>query len=289
MIIETSNLTKKYSNKVTALNNVSLSIDTGIFGLLGRNGSGKTTLMRILTTLIEPTGGTASILGMDITPANKTQIKRSIGYLPQEFGFYKEFTFSEIMEYICIMRDFDKKTIGETLEKVNLYNERKKKYKELSGGMKRRVGLAQAILGNPPVLIVDEPTVGVDPEERIKIRKLLDEYAEKNTVLFSTHIIEDIEYICDKLAILDNGKLLYSGSIEDLLKSVQGKIYEARFNTKDELHKFEESHTVISFKRDDTQVRAIVICENDAEPSSIPYKPTLEEVYVYLTTIKGGK
>lgn len=187
------------------------------------------------------------------------------------------------------MRDFDKKTIGETLEKVNLYNERKKKYKELSGGMKRRVGLAQAILGNPPVLIVDEPTVGVDPEERIKIRKLLNEYAEKNTVLFSTHIIEDIEYICDKLAILDNGKLLYSGSIEDLLKSVQGKIYEARFNTKDELHKFEESHTVISFKRDDTQVRAIVICENDAEPSSIPYKPTLEEVYVYLTTIKGGK
>ena len=120
MIIETSNLTKKYSNKVTALNNVSLSIDTGIFGLLGRNGSGKTTLMRILTTLIEPTGGTASILGMDVTPANKTQIKRSIGYLPQEFGFYKEFTVSEIMEYICIMRDFDKKIIGETLEKVNL-------------------------------------------------------------------------------------------------------------------------------------------------------------------------
>ena len=118
---------------------------------------------------------------------------------------------------------------------------------------------------------------------------MLNEYAEKNTVLFSTHIIEDIEYICDKLAILDNGKLLYSGSIEDLLKSVQGKIDEARFNTKDELHKFEESHTVISFKRDDTQVRAIVICENDAEPSSIPYKPTLEEVYVYLTTIKGGK
>lgn len=145
--------------------------------------------MRILTTLIEPTGGTASILGMDVTPANKTQIKRSIGYLPQEFGFYKEFTVSEIMEYICIMRDFDKKIIGETLEKVNLYNERKKKYKELSGGMKRRVGLAQAILGNPPVLIVDEPTVGVDPEERIKIRKLLNEYAEKNTVLFSTHIM----------------------------------------------------------------------------------------------------
>ena len=195
------------------------------------------------------------------------------------------------LHILCARRlfDFMADNYLELPGKRSIYNERKKKYKELSGGMKRRVGLAQAILGNPPVLIVDEPTVGVDPEERIKIRKLLNEYAEKNTVLFSTHIIEDIEYICDKLAILDNGKLLYSGSIEDLLKSVQGKIYEARFNTKDELHKFEESHTVISFKRDDTQVRASVICENDAEPSSIPYKPTLEEVYVYLTTIKGGK
>lgn len=287
MELELKKLTKEFQ-EFKAVDDITLTMSNGVYGLLGVNGAGKTTLMRMLCTLIKPTSGSILCNGKDIF-ALDGEYRRILGYLPQEFGFYKEFTVSEIMEYICIMRDFDKKTIGETLEKVNLYNERKKKYKELSGGMKRRVGLAQAILGNPPVLIVDEPTVGVDPEERIKIRKLLNEYAEKNTVLFSTHIIEDIEYICDKLAILDNGKLLYSGSIEDLLKSVQGKIYEARFNTKDELHKFEESHTVISFKRDDTQVRASVICENDAEPSSIPYKPTLEEVYVYLTTIKGGK
>lgn len=287
MELELKKLTKEFQG-FKAVDDITLTMSNGVYGLLGVNGAGKTTLMRMLCTLIKPTSGSILCDGKDIF-ALDGEYRRILGYLPQEFGFYKEFTVSEIMEYICIMRDFDKKTIGETLEKVNLYNERKKKYKELSGGMKRRVGLAQALLGNPPVLIVDEPTVGVDPEERIKIRKLLNEYAEKNTVLFSTHIIEDIEYICDKLAILDNGKLLYSGSIEDLLKSVQGKIYEARFNTKDELHKFEESHTVISFKRDDTQVRAIVICENDAEPSSIPYKPTLEEVYVYLTTIKGGK
>ena len=287
MELELKKLTKEFQG-FKAVDDITLTMSNGVYGLLGVNGAGKSTLMRMLCTLIKPTSGSILCDGKDIF-ALDGEYRRILGYLPQEFGFYKEFTVSEIMEYICIMRDFDKKTIGETLEKVNLYNERKKKYKELSGGMKRRVGLAQAILGNPPVLIVDEPTVGVDPEERIKIRKLLNEYAEKNTVLFSTHIIEDIEYICDKLAILDNGKLLYSGSIEDLLKSVQGKIYEARFNTKDELHKFEESHTVISFKRDDTQVRATVICENDAEPSSIPYKPTLEEVYVYLTTIKGGK
>ena len=230
MIIETNHLTKKYNNKTTALNDVSLSIGTGIYGLLGRNGSGKTTLMRILTTLIEPTEGTVSVLGMDINLKNKDEIKRNIGYLPQEFGFYKDFTIMEIMEYICIMRDIYKKDIESILEKVNLYGDRKKKYKELSGGMKRRVGLAQAMLGNPRILIVDEPTVGVDPEERIKIRRLLNEYAEKNTVLFSTHIIEDIEYICERLAILDYGKLLYSGELAGLLKSVEGKICECSFD-----------------------------------------------------------
>ena len=141
---------------------------------------------------------------------------------------------------------------------------------------------------NDEIEFTSEEQINIPQSVRTIIKKL----TEKSSVdryQSAEEVIEDIEYICDKLAILDNGKLLYSGSIEDLLKSVQGKIYEARFNTKDELHKFEESHTVISFKRDDTQVRATVICENDAEPSSIPYKPTLEEVYVYLTTIKGGK
>ena len=223
MTIETGNLTKRYNSKVTALDDVSLSIGTGIYGLLGRNGSGKTTLMRLITTLIEPSEGSISVLGMDVNPKNREEIKRSIGYLPQEFGFYKDFTVSEIMEYICIMRGIDKKDIAGILEKVNLYSDRKKKYKELSGGMKRRVGLAQAMLGNPPILIVDEPTAGVDPQERIKIRKLLNEYAEKNTVLLSTHIIEDIEYMCDELAILDYGKLLFSGTVKELIGSVEGK------------------------------------------------------------------
>lgn len=286
MIIETNHLTKKYNNKTIALNDVSLSIGTGIYGLLGRNGSGKTTLMRILTTLIEPTEGTVSVLGMDINLKNKDEIKRNIGYLPQEFGFYKDFTIMEIMEYICIMRDIDKKDIESILEKVNLYGDRKKKYKELSGGMKRRVGLAQAMLGNPRILIVDEPTVGVDPEERIKIRRLLNEYAEKNTVLFSTHIIEDIEYICERLAILDYGKLLYSGELAGLLKSVEGKICECSFDSLSEFQKFEENHSIISFKRDDKHVRAITVSEDNDAINGRIIRPSLEEAYVYMTAYK---
>ena len=177
MVIQTLALTKKYSRKTAALKHVSLSIDTGMFGLLGKNGSGKTTLMRILTTLLTPTDGTVSILGMEATKANQEEIKRNIGYLPQEFGFYKDFTVYEIMQYMCLLhgteRSAQKTIIGDALEKVNLTGHSKKRYKQLSGGMKRRVGLAQAIMHSPPILIVDEPTAGVDPEERIHIRKLL--------------------------------------------------------------------------------------------------------------------
>jgi ABC-2 type transport system ATP-binding protein len=291
MTIQIQDLIKKYNSKSTALNSVSLSIDTGIFGLLGRNGSGKTTLMRILTTLLEPTQGNVSILGMSVNKQNQDRIKRSIGYLPQEFGFYKEFTVSEILEYVCIMRGFDKaeqkKLVKDALNKVTLHNDSEKKYKQLSGGMKRRVGIAQAILGNPPILIVDEPTAGVDPEERIKIRKLLSEYAEKNTVLFSTHIIEDIEYTCNKLAVLDFGNLLFTGDLDELLRLAEGKIYECVFDTLDEYRKFEAEHSVISYKRDGTQTRAVAVSENSTIINSKPYKPSLEEAYVYITNHKG--
>lgn len=291
MTIQAINLTKKYSAKSIALNNVSLDIDTGIFGLLGKNGSGKTTLMRIITTLLEPTQGNLTVLNMEVTnKANHKEIKRNIGYLPQEFGFYKEFSIVEIMQYICVMREIDKtqqrKLIDDILEKVNLTNDSKKKYQQLSGGMKRRVGLAQAMLGNPPILIVDEPTAGVDPEERIKIRRLLNEYAQTNTVLLSTHIVEDIEYSCNKLAVLDYGNLLFTGTLEDMLKQSEGKIYECVFDTLQEFQDFDRRHKVISFKRDGARICAVVLNDGEALPNGKPYKASLEEAYVYLTTAK---
>ena len=228
MTIQTAGLTKRYSNNLTALNHVSLQIDTGIFGLLGCNGSGKTTLMRILTTLLEPTNGAVTVLGVNIRKDNHREIRQMIGYLPQEFGFAKDFTVLEILQYICLLRGIEKPKqkplIDHALENVNLTDQYKKKYQQLSGGMKRRVGLAQAMLNSPSVLIVDEPTVGVDPEERINIRKLLSSYGETHTVLFSTHIVEDIEYTCSKLAILDRGNLLFAGDLSSLLHQAAGSI-----------------------------------------------------------------
>ena len=209
-MIELLNVSKIYKNETVALDNISLNIGNGVFGLLGRNGAGKTTLLRILTTIIKPTKGDVNILG-------------NLGYMPQEFGFYKEFTVKEIMEYICILRNIDYKrnkvSIEILLENLNLKAQENKKYKNLSGGMKRRLGLAQAMIEEPEILIVDEPTAGVDPQERIRIRNLLLDYGKTHTVIFSTHIIEDIEHICTNLAILDYGKLLFCGSLDSAIVS----------------------------------------------------------------------
>lgn len=293
MVIQTLDLTKKYNPKAAALNHVSLSIDTGIFGLLGKNGSGKTTLMRILTTLLTPTNGTVSILGMEATKANQEEIKCNIGYLPQEFGFYKDFTVYEIMQYMCLLRGTEKSAqktmIQNALEKVNLTGHSKKKYKQLSGGMKRRVGLAQAIMHSPPILIVDEPTAGVDPEERINIRKLLSTYAENHAVLFSTHIVEDIEYTCNQLAVLDGGNLLFTGELDELLHLADGKIYECVFDSLTQFQEFEQQNKVISFKRDGSKTRAIAISESRDLTNAALYRPSLEEAYVYLTTRRAQK
>lgn len=209
-MIELLNVSKIYKNETVALDNISLNIGNGVFGLLGRNGAGKTTLLRILTTIIKPTKGEVNILG-------------NVGYMPQEFGFYKEFTVKEIMEYICILRNIDYKrnkvSIEILLKNLNLKAQENKKYKNLSGGMKRRLGLAQAMIEEPEILIVDEPTAGVDPQERIRIRNLLLDYGKTHTVIFSTHIIEDIEHICTNLAILDYGKLLFCGSLDSAIVS----------------------------------------------------------------------
>lgn len=288
MVIEIKGLEKKFNKKSVALQDVNLSIDNGIFGLLGKNGSGKTTLMRIITTLMEPTKGHINILGMEYNKNNYEAIKKNIGYLPQEFGFYKDFTVLEIMNYICILNNMDTKSrkekIKKTLKSVGMYNDRNKKYKQLSGGMKRRVGLAQAILNEPKILIVDEPTAGVDPEERIKIRNLLNEYSQKNTVLFSTHIIEDIESTCNKLAILNKGELVFDGDLNTLINLANNKIWKCTFNSLQEFTKFQGTHKVLSYKREEDFIEAKVVSEESPFENSIPIKACLEDAYVYITT-----
>jgi ABC-type multidrug transport system ATPase subunit len=288
MSIDIKGLEKRFNEKTIALNNINLNIGKGIFGLLGKNGSGKTTLMRIITTLMEPTKGNINILGLEYNKKNYEKIKKNIGYLPQEFGFYRDFTVLEIMNYLSILNNIDnsvkKDKIKKILNNVGMYDCRDKKYKQLSGGMKRRVGLAQAMLNEPKILIVDEPTAGVDPQERIKIRNLLNEYSQNNTVLFSTHIVEDIESTCNNLAILNEGNLVFNGDLKTLLDLAKGKLWECSFENIEAFNNFQINHNVLSYKREEDCIIAKVIDEKCPIKNSIPAKAYLEEAYVYITT-----
>lgn len=291
MIIETSNLTKKYSNKVTALNNVSLSIDTGIFGLLGRNGSGKTTLMRILTTLIEPTGGTASILGMDITPANKTQIKRSIGYLPQEFGFYPEFSVHDYLMYIASIKgmriSIARKRVTELLRQVGLAKMQNRKMKKLSGGMKRRAGIAQAMLNNPKILILDEPTAGLDPNERIRFRNLISELSQDRLVLLSTHIVSDIEYIANQVLLMKDGKISHSGTQEEIIQSVPVKVWSCVV-ANNEVEMWQKQFKVSNMKTLSDGIELRILSEKSPHYNAKEETMTLEDIFLYYFGEKTG-
>jgi ABC-2 type transport system ATP-binding protein len=212
-------LSKRYG-KFIALNDVSLKIRPGVFGLLGRNGAGKTTLLRVLATLLPKTSGLVTVCGVDISET-KT-LRPLIGYLPQEFSFYPNMFVDEALDYLGLLsgvsKDVRKEKIPELLNRVNLFDDRKKRIRALSGGMKRRFGMAQAIIHDPAVLIVDEPTSGLDPVERVRFRTMFGDIAENRIVVLSTHIVEDVEKLCDHLAILDKGFVVFDGAVTDLIK-----------------------------------------------------------------------
>lgn len=227
MEIVIENLSKRYGKK-EAIKNLSLKIPSGMYGLLGKNGAGKTSLMRILAALSVPTNGDIWLNGVSIKET--TKIREMVGYLPQDFSMYKSMTVFGAMDYLGLLSDIPegirKERIDELLEKVNLKNNAKTKIKALSGGMKRRLGIAQALLHNPEILIVDEPTAGLDPEERIRFRKLLSDFAhdrDDRIVLLSTHIVSDIESTCDGVAVLNDGRLIFHGSTEELIRLADGK------------------------------------------------------------------
>ena len=217
MEIQIQALKKNYGRK-TALDNISLAIGNGMYGLLGRNGAGKTTLMQILSTLREPTSGT---IKFDRIPLEDTRkIRPLIGYLPQEFSLYPDMSVLEIMRYLAALSnlpaEIQHQRIPDLLQRVNLWEDSGKKVRKLSGGMKRRLGIAQALLHDPQVLIADEPTVGLDPQERLRFYALLNEFSSNRIVIVSSHIVSDIETVCEKVAVLDAGKLLFNGAVEDL-------------------------------------------------------------------------
>ncbi|MEJ2557609.1 MAG: ABC transporter ATP-binding protein [Anaerolineae bacterium] len=230
-MIEITNLTKTYPGNVQALRGLTLEIGAGMFGLVGPNGAGKTTLMRILAGLVQPTGGSVHVLGHDVTTLEgKMAVKAQLGYLPQELGLYPSLTAAEFLDYVAMLKGITDKAarrrqIGEALEQVRLTDVANRHLKTYSGGMKRRVGIAQALLGHPRLVIVDEPTVGLDPEERVRLRNLLSDLATRCTVFLSTHIIEDISQSCNALAAIGQGKVLFHGSPRDLILQAQGKVW----------------------------------------------------------------
>jgi len=283
-VITVSNLTKTYKGNVQALRGVDLEIENGLFGLVGPNGAGKTTLMRILSGLLRPTGGSVHVLGHDVTtPRGKQAVKATLGYLPQELGLYPNLTAREFLDYVAILKGLSdrrarRRQIDELLELVGLGESADRRLKTYSGGMKQRVGVAQALLGDPRLLIVDEPTAGLDPEERVRLRNLLAEMAGQRTVILSTHIVEDVSQSCTDLAVLCQGKVLYRGAPRELIARARGRVW--RIVTDGE--KPDSGLTVVSTRQLDTGVEYRVLGEPTVQYDAMPMEPSLEDGYIWL-------
>ncbi len=283
----------KFYGKKQALKSVNLKINEGMFGLLGRNGAGKTTLMKILATLIQKNGGEVFVCGLPIN--NAKEIRSIIGYLPQDFSMYSNMTAYEALDYLGVLSCMNKsdrmKIIPELLEKVNLHNNHKTKVKAMSGGMKRRLGIAQAILHNPKVLIVDEPTAGLDPEERVRFRNLLCEIAENRIVILSTHIVGDIEATCENVAVLDEGMVIYNGTVTKLLEEASGKIYSADVS-KLEIENVKKRFTVNSMVTMGNHVNVRFIVDDNNKDALFKganvCEANVEDAYMYLMHKKRG-
>jgi ABC-2 type transport system ATP-binding protein len=245
------NLDKKYSNGVHALNDVSLTIKTGMFGLLGPNGAGKSSLMRTLATLQDADSGTVTLGELDVLN-NKEEVRKVLGYLPQEFGVYPRTSAVDLLDHLALLKGFENKAdrkqiIEQLLVKVNLWEQRKNAVSSYSGGMRQRFGIAQCLIGSPKLVIVDEPTAGLDPGERNRFYNILSEIGENTIVILSTHIVQDVRELCTQMAVVDKGRVLYSGNTDEALLQVKGKVFEKKV-TKLELPKYQEEYKVISEK-----------------------------------------
>lgn len=281
-----SNVTKQYKGGVTALADVSFTAGDGVFGLLGHNGAGKSTLMQAIVTVEPPTAGTIRVCGFDSARQGKA-VRRHIGYLPQSLPMYPNLTVWDFVSYMGALKGIrDKKQVEQVLAQVDMLEFAKRKIDRLSGGMRRRVGIAQALLGEPRVLVVDEPTAGLDPEERVRFRGVLSQYAQHGrTVLLSTHIVEDIHQLCENLAVLRKGRLFYAGSSQDLLRRVEGKVKLIHLADEAELAALQRRAIVLSTTYEQKGIQARIVDEENAfRAASVP--ATLEDAYVYCM---GGK
>jgi len=285
-------LTKTYPNGVKALNGINLEITNGMFGLLGSNGAGKSSLMRTIASLQEPSSGSISFNDTDVVK-QPDEIRKQLGYLPQEFGVYPKISAEKLLNHMAILKGIinnkeRKEQVTALLQQVNLYQHRKKSVYTFSGGMRQRFGIAQALLANPQLIIVDEPTAGLDPEESNRFLNLLSEIGENVIVLLSTHIVEDVRNLCPKMAILSDGEIISIGNPKELVASIEGKIW-TRIIPKADLDVYKKAFDVISTKlvSGETQIR--VVSEKRPEAGFEMITPNLEDFYfstLFNQTIK---
>ena len=275
-------LTKHYGSKI-AVDQVSATLKPGVYGLLGANGAGKTTLMRMLCAILESTSGEVFLDGKEITSMG-ADYRNVLGYLPQDFGYYPNYTVKEFLMYISalkgIPRKIAKKRTEKLLEEVGLSHVAHKKIKTFSGGMKQRVGIAQALLNNPEILILDEPTAGLDPKERVRFRNLLSDYAGDKIVILSTHIVSDIEAIADEVLLMKKGKFVLQGTVSELLQKADGKVWELTVSST-EAKEWQEKVTVANLRHEGGQMVLRIISDNMPGEMAVPCEATLEDLYLY--------
>ena len=285
MNISIKDLKKQYRGGFVALQDVNLEIESGLFGLLGPNGAGKTTLMRMLVTLMKPSAGLVKIDGKDLTKERR-QIRAMLGYLPQDFSVFSKLKTWEFLDYAAALAGLTNtkqrsRAVDEMLEKVGLFDVRERNANKLSGGMKRRLGIAQALIGDPKIVIVDEPTTGLDPEERIRFRNLLSEMTQRDIIIIlSTHIVGDISSTCTDMALLHEGKVIFNDAPEKLIEQARGHVFKIDAHD-GELEKIKEKYPVIATIPSEKGWEVQVVAEKLVNTLGIEIEPNLEQAYVY--------
>jgi ABC-type multidrug transport system ATPase subunit len=281
-MLSITSISKTYPNGVRALNDVSIDIPVGMFGLLGPNGAGKSTLMRTIATLQQPDSGRIRFDGIDVL-AEPDRLRRTLGYLPQDFGVYPRISAEGMLDHLAVLKGIVSKSdrkqlVDALLHQVNLHAVRKKALAGFSGGMRQRFGIAQALIGNPKLLIVDEPTAGLDPEERVRFHNLLSEIGEDRVVILSTHIVEDVADLCPRMAILANGSIVREGVPQELTSELEGRVWRKAID-RGELAECRERHRVISTHLRAGRTMVHVVSDSDPGEGFEAHAPNLEDVY----------
>lgn len=275
-------LTKQYGSRI-ALDRIDATFEPGIYGLLGANGAGKTTMMRLICDILKPTSGEVTFNGTNIRELGESY-RTIIGYLPQDFGYYPNFTAMNFLLYMASLKGLNARYARERslelLETVNLSDAKDKKIKTFSGGMKQRLGIAQAFLNDPLILILDEPTAGLDPKERVKFRNLISSFAEKKIVILSTHIVTDVEYIADEILLIKSGTLLKKGAERAIIQEISGKVWECRV-TRQEADQMANHFTISNSKTENGEAVLRIVSDNSPCETAISVSPCLEDLYLY--------